>query len=157
MAHVNLSQLTAARAFFEEMILLKFESWDKARRHLQALKRLVEAAEDHFRQGRHFQGYEANRDFHNQIVQMSGNPIIILEHRLISEVLFEHFRKANLNAAQREKTLQEHRIIIQLLEEGRYREAAQVCSRHLCHFSRSVEKEFKSQSSLRKKGKTSVG
>jgi GntR family transcriptional repressor for pyruvate dehydrogenase complex len=157
MAHVNLSQLTAARAFFEEMVLSKFPLWKKAEKHLRELKRHVEKAEDHFRRGQNFQGYEANRDFHNRIVQTCGNPIIILEHQLISELLFEYFRKANLNATQREKTIQEHRTIIRLLEEGKYREAAQICSRHLCHFSRSVEKEIQIQSTLRKRKKGPIG
>ena len=150
MANLNLSQLAAARAFFEEMVLLKFESWKSNEDHIADLTKLVDRAEKYFEEGQIFKGYEANRDFHNRIAYICGNPIIIMGHKLISEVLFEYFRKVDSNAVGAENTIKKHRIIIDLLKNREYQEAAQICSRHLCDFTDGVEKKYRNQSSLKK-------
>lgn len=157
LANPNLSQLTAARSFFEEMILLKFESWNRKKDHLADLTKLVDQAEKYFEEGLTLKGYEANREFHCRIAQICGNPIIVLWHKVISDLLFEHFRKVDSNALNTENTIKKHRNIIQLIQDGKYQEAAQICSKHLGNFTHGVEKKYRSQSALKRLVKKAKG
>jgi GntR family transcriptional regulator, transcriptional repressor for pyruvate dehydrogenase complex len=146
MANLNLYQLTAARAFLEEMILMKFESWDKDKKQISELQNSVDEAEIYFKEGQTHKRFDANADFHRIIAQMTGNPIIILMHKLITDLLVEFYERAQPSDSLTVKTFKEHRDIIKLLKEGKYQKAAQICSRHLTDGCLMVAKKYRSQS-----------
>ena len=146
MANLNFDQLATARAFLEEMILMKFESWEKNKQQISDLQNSVDEAEHYFQEGQIHIRSEANADFHKKIAQMTGNPIIILMHELISDLLVGFFKRANPSDAITIKTLKEHKKIIKLLKDGRYQEAGQLCARHLKISTLRIAKDYRSQS-----------
>lgn len=146
MANCNLYQLTEARAFMEEMTLMKFESLDMNKRKIAELQNSVAEAERCFEQGEIHKRFEANADFHRKIAQMAENPILNLFHKLITDLLVEFYEKAHPSHSLTLKTFKEHREIIKLLEAGKYQRAAQVCSKHLTDGCSAVAKKYRSQS-----------
>lgn len=146
MANVNFCQLAEARAFLEEMILLKFESWDKNKKKISELQKSVDKAEQYFKEGQTQVRSEANADFHKKIARMTGNPILILMHELISNLLVDFFKRAEPSDAITIKTLQEHKEIIHLLQDGNCEKAAQLCSRHLRNSTLMIAKKYRRQS-----------
>lgn len=146
MANVNFYQLAEARAFLEEMILLKFESWDKNKKKISELQKSVGRAEQYFKKGQTQIRSEANADFHKKIAHMTGNPILILMHELISNLLVDFFKRAKPSDAITIKTLEEHKEIIHLLQAGNCEKAAQLCSRHLRNSTLMIAKKYRRQS-----------
>ncbi len=148
MANVNVYQLTAARAFIEELILLKFPSWEDGKKKISDLKNSLNEANRCLKEGKTGKRFEANADFHRKIGQMTGNPIIVLMHKLISDLLVEFYERVQPSLSLTVKTLKEHKEIIKLLEKGEYQKAAQACSQHLTEGCLIVARKYRGQSIL---------
>ncbi len=146
MANVNFYQLATARAFLEEMILSNFNSWEINKRQIAELEESVKKAEQYFKEGQIHIRSEANADFHKKIAQMTGNPVLIMMHELISGLLVDFFKRAKPSDSITKKTLEEHKEIIRLLKDGKCQKAAQLCSRHLKESTLRIAKSYRSQS-----------
>ncbi|RJR20076.1 MAG: FadR family transcriptional regulator [Desulfobacteraceae bacterium] len=151
MANVTFLHMAEARAVLEQMILGKLVHPDRTKEWVKKLLECVDRAEDHFRKKEHRERIRANFQFHGLIAELTGNPIVILMHKIIVDLSMVFFENVKPSTSMIMKTLEDHRHIAELLEQGKTQEAADICAEHIREVSGRIVDKSKTQSFLRSK------
>jgi len=149
MTNVTFQHLAESRSVLEETILGKLIP---STIHNGALKKLDESiveAKRHFRNHKNKDRLLANFRFHSIIAEMTKNPIIIFMHKLIVDFSFDFFENVEPSISMIEKTFTDHEKIAELLKQGEFENASNVCSAHIKDVSAQIMKKSKKQSLIR--------
>jgi GntR family transcriptional repressor for pyruvate dehydrogenase complex len=148
MTNVTFQHLADARATLEEIILSKSIPSKMDDEDFWRLENNIAAAESHFKENRGRERLFANFEFHTMIAEMTGNPIIIIMHKLIVDLSFYFFENVEPSVPMIQKTFEDHKKIVELLKQGEFEKASHVCSRHIREVSARIVEKSKQQSLL---------
>jgi GntR family transcriptional regulator, transcriptional repressor for pyruvate dehydrogenase complex len=151
MTDVNISQLNEARMILEESILARMGNWKIDKDRLDDLEKNVKDAETFFRNKEVKERIWANFEFHTIIAEMTQNPILIFMHKIIIKMIsnfYEQVRPSNLMV---ERTIVEHKEIVELLQRKQFEQAKGLSSKHLSSMGSLIIEKSKRQSVLGKK------
>jgi GntR family transcriptional regulator, transcriptional repressor for pyruvate dehydrogenase complex len=148
--NITFPHLADARAYLESMILANLVSTEKVAECIKKMEENVEISEKHYKAKRNKKRIAANFEFHTLISEMTENPIIILMHKLIVNLSMAFFENVKPSIPMVEKTLSEHRQIAELLKEGKFQEASNLCGAHIKMVSQRIIDKSKKQSLLAK-------
>jgi GntR family transcriptional repressor for pyruvate dehydrogenase complex len=148
LTNVTFQQLAEARAILEKIILREVIPSRMKKEDLERMDANIETAELHFKNGRNSERLLANFEFHTMMTEMSGNPMIILMHKLIVNLSIYFFENVEPSVPMIKKTLEDHKRIVELLKRGNLKSAADLCSRHIQEVSARIVEKSKQQSLL---------
>lgn len=149
MTNVTFTHLAEARALLEEAALARMAPPDFREEDLDALERNVDEADAHFRNGENKERLLTNFRFHTMIVERTGNPILLLMHKLIVNLSLAFFENVEPTSAMIENTLEEHRKVVDLLRRGECQRAGALCRDHIRNVSKRIVEKSKRQSVLK--------
>jgi DNA-binding FadR family transcriptional regulator len=150
MANLTFFHLAEARAVLEEIVLRKLKTERMNEPDFDELEKSIDEAESHFLNGRNYDRLVANFRFHAKISEMTGNPILILMHKIVLDLSMFFFEKVKPSDAMIRKTLQDHREVVDLLKKGDFERAGSVCGHHIQEVSARILEKSKEQSMLKK-------
>lgn len=150
MTNVTFQHLADARATLEEIILSKSIPSKMDDEVFLRLENNIATAKLHFKKNKNRERLLANFEFHTMIAEMTGNPIIILMHKLIVDLSFYFFENVEPSVPMIQKTFEEHKKIVELLKKGEFEEASCVCSEHIQEVSARIVEKSKQQSLLKR-------
>ena len=151
MTDVNISHLNEARMILEQSILARMDNWKIDIDCLNDLEKNVKDAETFFRNKEVKERIRANFEFHTIIAEMTQNPILIFMHKIIIKMIsnfYEQVRPSNLMV---ERTIVEHKKIVELLRRKQFEQAKGLSSKHLSSMGSLIIEKSKRQSVLGKK------
>jgi len=146
MTNVSLQQLTEARIALEEMILARLIPLKKSDGDFSNLEKNITAAESHYRNKRNEERLNANFEFHTKLAEMTENPVIILMHKIITDLLLQFFKNVKPSSTMIEKTFINHREMVELLKKSEFSTAATLCSRNIREVHERIAEKSKRQS-----------
>ena len=112
------------------------------------LEQNIASAEASFKNKKDRERLLANFEFHTMIAEMTENPIIILMHKLIHDLLYEFFENVQPSVPMTQGTLEDHKKIAEYLREGNFEAASLICLEHIEKVSRQIAEKSKKQSFL---------
>jgi GntR family transcriptional repressor for pyruvate dehydrogenase complex len=148
MINVTFQQLAEARAMLEEIVLAKLIPRTIDPQDINRLQSKIQTAEDYFKGRKHNKRLEDNFEFHSMLVKLSGNPVIILMHKLIVNLSIAFFENVKPSTPMVEETFEDHKKIVELLRKNKFEEAAKLCSSHIKAVSSRIVQKSKQQSLL---------
>jgi GntR family transcriptional regulator, transcriptional repressor for pyruvate dehydrogenase complex len=151
MTSVNINQLNEARWILEESILARMGNWKINENHLKALEKNIKTAEALFHNKKIKERAQTNFEFHTTISEMTGNPIVIVIHKLIIKMISTFFEQVKPSDLMVKRTNVEHKKIVSLLRKKQFEQASALCSKHLCSMGSMIVKKSHRQSILRKR------
>lgn len=151
MTDVNISQLNEARMFLEESILERMGNWKIDEKRLDDLENNVTNAESLFRTRKIRERIQANFDFHNIIAEMTQNPILIFMHKVIIKMICNFYEQVRPSNPMVERTIIEHKKIVEYLRKKQYEQAKGLSSKHLSSMGSLIIEKSKRQSLLKAK------
>lgn len=150
MTNVTFQHLADARATLEEIILSKSIPSKMDDKDFLRLENTIATAKSHFKENRSRERLLANFEFHTMIAEMTGNPIIILMHKLIVDLSFYFFENVEPSVPMIQKTFEDHNKIVKLLKQGEFKKASYICSQHIQEVSARIVEKSKQQSLLKR-------
>ena len=147
--HITFPHLAQARETLERIILSDLMPSKINDQCLTELEKNISTAEDLFQNNENTQRLRANFEFHHMIAKITGNPIIILMHKLIVDLSFQFFENVEPSIPMIQKTFEEHKQILKYLKAGRFEEASRICGSHIEEVSQRIMEKSKQQSLLR--------
>jgi len=148
MTHITFPHLAKARACLEREILGEMISTRVSPEDCDRLAANIEKAETHYRNDETSERLRTNFEFHIMLADLTHNPIVILMHKIIVDLSISFFENVVATAPMVEKTLGEHRLILDLLRENDLHRASQTCFRHIQEVSATIVEKSKQQSLL---------
>jgi len=146
--NVTFQQLAEARAILEKILLRELIPSRMKKEYLDRMEATIVAAELHFKNRRNKERLLANFEFHTRMAEISGNPIIILMHKLIVNLSIYFFENVEPSVPMIKKTFEYHKKIVELLRRGEFESAADVCSLQIKEVSARIVEKSKQQSLL---------
>jgi len=146
MTNITFQHLTEARSVLEETILGKLISSNNHDGNFKKLDESIVEAKKHFKNHKNRDRLRANFRFHSIIAEMTKNPIIIFMHKLIVDFSFYFFENVEPSISMIEKTFIDHEKIVELLKQGEFENASNVCSTHIKDVSAQIMEKSKKQS-----------
>ena len=148
MINVTFRQLADVRAALEEIVLSRFLPQKITQQDIIRLQGRIQSAEESFKARQLKKRLQDNFEFHSMLVKLSGNPMIILMHRLVVDLSMAFFENVKASASMAEETITYHKEIVELLKRQKYGEAAKICSEHIQVVSSRIMEKSKQQSLL---------
>ena len=148
MANVTFPHLAIARASLEREILVELIPSKIGPEDCDRLSRNIDRAEAHFRNRDSTRRLHTNFRFHTELAQLTDNPVIILMHKVIVNLSSHFFENVEATTPMVERTFAQHREIVELLRQGRFQEAGEVCFKHIGDVSKTIVEKSKQQSLL---------
>jgi GntR family transcriptional repressor for pyruvate dehydrogenase complex len=155
MINVTFRQLADVRAALEEIVLSRFLPQRITQQDIIRLQGRIQSAEESFKARQPKKRLQDNFEFHSMLVKLSGNPMIILMHRLVVDLSVAFFENVKASASMAEETITYHKKIVKLLKQQKYGEAAKICSEHIQVVSSRIMEKSKQQSLLEIVGSSS--
>jgi GntR family transcriptional repressor for pyruvate dehydrogenase complex len=156
MINVTFRQLADVRAALEEIVLTRFLPQKITQQDIIRLQGRIQSAEESFKARQHKKRLQDNFEFHSMLVKLSGNPMIILMHRLVVDLSIAFFENVKASASMAEETITYHKKIVELLKRQKYGEAAKICSEHIQAVSSRIVQKSKQQSLLEMVGSSAL-
>jgi DNA-binding FadR family transcriptional regulator len=150
MVHVTIYQLGDARAALEDIIFTKLIPSKISAEDCKDLEDNIATAEAYFRDNEEVERLLTNFRFHTMIAEITANPIIILMHKLIMDLLFGFFENVRASTAMARKSLEDHKKMVELFRLRRFEEAKEICFHHIQEVIELIAKKSKQQSLLGK-------
>lgn len=131
--HAALDEVLEIRIALEVGALRVLElHLDERRPNLEALHKTCELMQQMYEADFEFGFVEADRRFHDQLVELSGNRRMSLVYRQAPLPLFPMSEQNHVQRRQNMlRTLEEHRQVCSFLDQGRINDAVDVLRRHL--------------------------
>jgi DNA-binding GntR family transcriptional regulator len=148
MINVTFRQLADVRAALEEIVLSRFLPQKITHQDIMRLQDTIQSAEESFKARQLKKRLKDNFEFHSMLVKLSGNPMLILMHRLVVDLSIAFFENVKASSAMAEETIAYHKKIVELLKRQKYGEAAKICSEHIQVVSSRIMEKSKQQSLL---------
>jgi GntR family transcriptional repressor for pyruvate dehydrogenase complex len=148
LTNITFPALAEARALLERMMIRELIPDKIQESHLHELENNVAQAEEFFVNRQSEERLADNFKFHTILAEITGNPIIILMHKIIANLSYHFFKNVNPTPQMVEKTLQYHRDVVEFLKKGQFHEASRICSEHIKQVSQLIMEKSKQQSLL---------
>jgi DNA-binding FadR family transcriptional regulator len=148
MANVTFPHLALARACLEREILTALIPGKITPEDCDRLYRNIEEAEEFYKNRNSLERLHTNFGFHTELAKITQNPVMILMHRVIVDLSSHFFENVEAAPAMVERTLAQHKEIVDLLKDGRFQEAGEVCFKHIEDVSENIVEKSKQQSLL---------
>jgi len=150
MTNVSMQQLTEARVALEETIIARLIPLKKKDVDFSELEDNIALAEEHYRNKKDEERLKTNFYFHTKLAEMTGNPVIILMHKIITDLLLQFFKKVEPSASMIEKTFANHKEVVELLKRKDFIAAAGHCARDIGEVHKRIAEKSKKQSMIQK-------
>ena len=150
MTSVTFQNLAEARATLEEIVLKRMVPSKIRQATLRRLEKNLASAEGHFKKNEKKERLLDNFEFHTILAEMTGNPIIVLMHKLVVDLSLSFFENVKPTDAMIQRTIDAHHQIVEALRQEQYKEAAEICSDHIEEVSARIVEKSKKQSLLKK-------
>ena len=105
MINVTFRQLADVRAALEEIVLSRFLPQKITHQDIIRLQDRIQSAEESFKARQPKKRLQDNFEFHSMLVKLSGNPMIILMHRLVVDLSIVFFENVKASASMAEETI----------------------------------------------------
>jgi DNA-binding FadR family transcriptional regulator len=148
MAHITIYQLGEARVALEEIIFTKLIPAKISEKDLANLENNIATAETYHKDNEEIKRLQTNFRFHSMIAEISANPLIILMHKLIMDLLFGFFENVRASETMALKSLHYHKTMVDLLRLHEFDEAKKACSHHIEEVIELIARKSKQQSLL---------
>jgi GntR family transcriptional regulator, transcriptional repressor for pyruvate dehydrogenase complex len=109
----------------------------------------VELGETYAMQGNHSKRLQANFHFHSMLVDLAGNPLLSLMHKLVVDLSLPFFENVQPSPEMFSKTFDHHREIVDALRARDFGRAASLCADHILDVAAKISEKSKQQSKLR--------
>jgi DNA-binding FadR family transcriptional regulator len=150
MTQITFPHLAEARSSLEGIILKDLIPSKITKARFAALEDNIQKAETHYRKGENIERMKTNFAFHVLLAEMTGNPIVILMHKLIVDLSLSFFEKIQPSNRMIEKTIAEHGEVVRLLKAGKNEEAGDLCRSHIRKVSQQIIDKSRKQALLKK-------
>ena len=148
MANVTFPHLAIARACLEREILTQLIPEKITPEDCDRLYGNIETAEAFFRGNDSSKRLHTNFEFHTELAKITRNPVMILMHKVIVDLSSHFFENVEASPSMVERTFAQHKEIVDLLKDGRFLEAGEVCFKHIEDVSATIVDKSKQQSLL---------
>lgn len=146
MTNLTIKQVTEARVVLEEAIIRRLVPSKITEEHIADLLSGIASAEEALKNKETKSRALDYFDFHNMLAELTENPIVILMNRLIHRLLLQHFEDMEASVPAGEEILEEHKKIVELLDQGKIEEASRVSTEHILKGGRQITEKSKQQS-----------
>lgn len=146
LTNVSVQQLTEARIILEEMIIGKLLPLRAGAIDFSVLEENIAAAEDHYRNKRNEERLRTNFRFHAILSEMTQNPIIILMHKIIIDMLFQFFKNVKPSVPMIQKTFKNHKRLVELLKKSDFAAASDRAAQNIREVHQRIVEKSKKQS-----------
>jgi len=148
MTNVTFPHLAITRACLEREMLSEMIPSKITKENCQRLVQNVDKAEAHFVNDEKDKRLRANFRFHSMLAEITENPVVILMHKIIVDLSSYFFENVEASTPMVKKTLEQHRQIVDHLQQGEFEEAGKVCFEHIEDVSATIIEKSKKQSLL---------
>ena len=148
MTNVTFPHLAKARASLEREILSELIPSKINKEDCDRLARNIDRAETHFLDKVSSKRLRTNFGFHTMLAETTENPIIILMHKVIVDLSIPFFENVEASVPMIKRTFEQHREIVELLQQRKFEEAANSCFQHIEDVSATIVEKSKKQSLL---------
>ena len=146
MTNVTFPHFAKARASLEREILSELILPKITERDCGRLVKNIDMAEVQFSKNENSKRLRTNFEFHTMLAGITENPIVILMHKVIVDLSIEFFENVEASVPMVKKTLDQHRQIVDLLKQSKFKEASEVCFQHIVDVSSTIIEKSKQQS-----------
>ena len=153
--NISLKQLSEVRAILEENIFTRLLNTDGNDAYIKKMEQSIVEAEKYLKEGDIEKRLGANIKFHTAISEMTENSLVILMHKITLNMLHDFFLRVKPSDAMGRKTIKEHRQIVEALKNGNFKQASEICAKHIHIVDKLISEKSKEQSLL--KQRTSKG
>lgn len=150
MTNVTLQQLAEARAILEGSLIARLKSSQIDNENFDQLDRNVAMAEAYYMNNNNEERLRTNFMFHTIIVGLSGNSILTMMHKLIASLSMNFYTNVESSREMYVTSMNYHKSILQLLKDGNFVKASEVCVKHIYDTTASIIEKSKHQSILRR-------
>lgn len=148
MANVTFPHLAMARACLEREILTELIPDKITPEDCDRLYVNIQEAEAYFETRESSKRLRSNFGFHTELAKITQNPVMILMHKVIVDLSSHFFENVEATPTMVKGTLAQHKEIADLLKEGSFQEAGEVCFKHIEQVSATIVDKSKQQSLL---------
>jgi len=147
MKNISIQNVTETRVGVEkiilELIIPKIEEKD-----IKKLEENIRKAEKYLREGKDKKRLFTNFDFHLYLSEKSQNPILILIHKLIVNMLISFFEDVKPSIFMANRTIETHRKLLEHFKKGNISEAVNLNTFHIKDVSSRIKEKSKNESAL---------
>jgi GntR family transcriptional regulator, transcriptional repressor for pyruvate dehydrogenase complex len=148
MTNLTIKQLSEVRAALEASTIFRYLPRILDKSHCDALMDNVEKAEAYERQNNFSKRLETNFNFHTILVDLAGNPLLSLMHKLVIDLSLPFFENVRPSQEMFSKTFGYHREIVKVLMEADFERAASMCADHILEVAARISEKSKQQAKL---------
>ncbi len=148
MTNVTFPHLAKARGVLEREILSEMIPSKITKEDCQQLAENIDRAEAHFLENESNERLRTNFGFHTMLAEITENPIIILMHKVIVDLSISFFENVEASVPMIKRTFDQHRQIVELLQQKKFEEAGNFCFQHIEDVSATIVEKSKKQSLL---------
>ena len=149
MTNITFSNLSEARLGIECAALKQLKNRKLNQKELADLENNILAVENFAKQGNSRERLRANFDFHLKLVALSKNPIYSVMHNAIVHLSYKFFEKVQASELMIQKTINEHRKILNYIKKNDINEACEICEKHIRDVGKRIIEKSKKQSKLK--------
>ncbi len=148
MTNLTIKQLSEVRAALEASTISRYLPPILTSSHCDALSANVEEAETFAKQKKFIKRLETNFNFHSMLVDLAGNPLLSLMHKLVVSLSLPFFENVQPSQEMFSKTFGNHREIVEALKKSDYAHAASLCADHILEVGARISEKSKQQAKL---------
>jgi len=106
---------------------------------IEALNQNIEEADTYLKKKKFADARLSNLEFHRIIGEHSGNPVIYFMIDSIIGVIQKHMLAARLNQESQQHTVESHKRIVAVIQEGDATKAEELIKQHITEIQKSLE------------------
>lgn len=148
MTNLTIKQLSEVRAALEASTISLYLPSILTSSHCEALSANVEKAETFAKQKKFSKRLETNFNFHSMLVDLAGNPLLSLVHKLVVSLSLPFFENVQPSQDMFSKTFCNHRQIVEALKKHDFARSASLCSDHILEVGTLISQKSKQQAKL---------
>jgi len=141
LGNITIDQLAEAR-FWIESIIIDMVGQKARKKDFQLLRESIRRAEEAFRHGEEEKKTDENWNFHDILMKISGNYILIDTLRSINELMRYMMLKIKTDTKISENAFKAHKEIVDLLESGDLEKAKGVNKLHILDLNNRLTKKY---------------
>ncbi|MEW6665037.1 MAG: FadR/GntR family transcriptional regulator [Thermodesulfobacteriota bacterium] len=145
--NITLDQLTEARCWIEA-IIIDIVGKKATKKDFEGLRKTADKAERYYREGKELDKIFQNFNFHSQLAQMAGNPLLADALSAIFELQSYMLVKIKPNLRITQGTFDAHRKMIELIEAGKVDLAKDVNMRHIREVGARLTRKYSKERRL---------
>jgi GntR family transcriptional regulator, transcriptional repressor for pyruvate dehydrogenase complex len=142
---ITLDQISEVRFLLEEIIITRLIDCTDSEKYFDRMEETIRNAEKYLIAKDQKKRLAENIKFHTIIAEMTNNSLIILMHKITLNMLYGFIARVRPSLAHGQKTIQNHKKMVEYLKKGQYIQAAQVNTRHIKEAGELISLKSKEQ------------